>query len=136
MNPQSQPPSDSAPEPDGTQGASWPEAVAAVRAFVAAREWAPFHDPKNLAMALASEAGELLAELRWVDNSDADRVCADPAKHVRVADELADVLIVALLLADRLGVDAPDVIRRKLAKNALKYPVEGSRGKADPPPPT
>lgn len=116
-----------------TTTTSWTEATEQVRAFMREREWAAFHDPKNLAMALASEAGELVAELRWVPNSDADRACAEPGKRNAVAEELADVVILALVLADRIGVDLPEQVALKLRKNATRYPAEASRGKADPP---
>jgi NTP pyrophosphatase (non-canonical NTP hydrolase) len=101
-----------------------------IRAFVRERDWEQFHDPKNLAMAVASEAGELCAELRWVPSADADAWCRDPARRERVADEVADVLITTLMLADRAGLDVAAVVRAKLAKNRAKYPAERVRGRA------
>ncbi len=103
----------------------------AIRTFVAEREWEPFHDPKNLAMAVASEAGELAAELRWVKNDESDAWCRVPEQHARLSDEIADVLITTLMLAERADVDVIAAIERKMAKNALKYPVERARGRAD-----
>lgn len=103
-----------------------------LRAFANERAWGPFHDPKNLAMAVASEAGELLAELRWVRNEESDAHCRGEARE-RVADEVGDVLITTLLLCDRIGLDPIDVVRRKLAKNAAKYPVERTRGRPEAP---
>ncbi len=97
---------------------------ARIRAFVAQRGWEQFHDPKNLAMAVASEAGELAAELRWVSNAEADAFCQDPAARARLADEVADVLITTLMLADRVGLDPVDAMLKKLDKNAQKYPAE------------
>jgi len=108
------------------------ELLAALRAFVAEREWAPFHDPKNLAMAVGSEAGELLQELRWIRSEDADAHCRGPARE-RIADEVGDVLITTLLFCDRIGLDPAEVIRTKMAKNAAKYPAATSRGRADAP---
>jgi NTP pyrophosphatase (non-canonical NTP hydrolase) len=102
-----------------------------IRAFVREREWEPFHDPKNLAMAVASEAGELAAELRWVRSEEADAWAKDPAQRARLADEIADVAITTLMLADRVGLDLPTIMRAKLAKNRAKYPVEQARGRAD-----
>ncbi len=93
-----------------------------IRAFVAERSWEPFHDPKNLAMAVVSEAGELAAELRWIAGEDADAHCQDLEARQRVADEIADVLITTLMLADRIGLDVPTAVFEKLAKNRLKYP--------------
>ena len=106
-----------------------------IRAFVREREWEPFHDPKNLAMAVVSEAGELAAELRWVASSEADAHCADPANRQRVVDEIADVAISLLMLADRVGVDLPTAVHAKLVGIRAKYPVEHSRGRAEPPAP-
>jgi NTP pyrophosphatase (non-canonical NTP hydrolase) len=104
------------------------EVLERIREFVRERDWEQFHDPKNLAMAVASEAGELAAELRWVDNRDADAWCRDPEKLPRVTAEIADVAITLLMLADRVGVDVLAAVRDKLAANALKYPVARVRG--------
>ena len=68
------------------------ELRAELRAFVAARDWQQFHDPKNLAMLVASEAGELLAEYRWVQSDEADAHSRDPATRERIAAEVADVV--------------------------------------------
>lgn len=100
-----------------------------LRAFVAEREWRAFHDPKNLAMAVVSEAGELAQELRWIRNDEADAHCAGPARE-RIADEAADVLITTLLFCDRVGLDPVAEARRKLAKNAAKYPADEVRGRS------
>lgn len=100
-----------------------------IRAFVRAREWEQFHDPKNLAMAVASEAGELAAELRWVPNTESDAWCADPAQRARIADEVGDVAITLLMFADRAGLDLVACMRDKLAKNDAKYPAERVRGR-------
>ncbi|MCS6856297.1 MAG: nucleotide pyrophosphohydrolase [Deltaproteobacteria bacterium] len=101
-----------------------------LRAFVALRGWEPFHDPKNLAMAIASEAGELLSELRWVRNEDADAHCQGPAKS-KVAEEIGDVLITSLLFCDRVGLDPIEVVRQKMQKNAQKYPIPGKPKEGD-----
>ena len=93
-----------------------------VRAFVREREWEPYHDPKNLAMALASEAGELLSELRWVAGEDADAHCRDDATRGAVVDEIADVAICLLMLSDRIGMDLPAAVHDKLRRIRIKYP--------------
>lgn len=93
---------------------------AAIRDFVAERDWAQFHTPENLAKSVVIEAGELLECYQW--NAE-----ADPA-HVQ--DELADVVTYCLLLADRLGMDPDTIILEKLAKNRAKYPVEKARGRS------
>jgi NTP pyrophosphatase (non-canonical NTP hydrolase) len=109
------------------------ELTAALRQFVAARDWRQFHDPKNLSMLVASEAGELVAEYRWVRGDEADARSREPAARARIADEIADVGIALLLLCDRIGLDLGDAIQAKLARNAERYPVEASRGRAERP---
>ena len=86
------------------------------------RDWAQFHNAKDLALALNIEAGELLEAYLWKDSEQAD---VD-----QVAEELADVLAFAFLLADRYGFDVKQIVMEKMARNALKYPVEKSRGSA------
>ncbi|MCB9597434.1 MAG: hypothetical protein H6719_32230 [Sandaracinaceae bacterium] len=98
-------------------------ALEAIRAFVRDRAWEPFHDPKNLAMAVASEAGELVAELRWVASERADEATREPETHARLTDEAADVAITLLMFCDRAGIDLAAAIPRKLDKNALRYPI-------------
>src|SRR2546423_252099 len=95
-----------------------------LREFVRERDWAQFHDPKNLAMLLASEAGELLAEYRWVPNVDADTHSANPQARARIEAEIADVGIALVLLCDRLEIDLPDAVRRKLEVNRRNYPAD------------
>lgn len=107
--------------------------TASLRRFVAEREWQQFHDPKNLAMLLASEAGELVAEYRFVPGDASDAISREPRARARIADEIADVTIAVLLLADRIGLDLARAVEDKIAKNALRYPVEASRGRADRP---
>lgn len=101
-----------------------------LRDFVAERDWSQFHNPKNLAMMLASEAGELLAEYRWITTADADDWSQKPANKDRVAMEAADIAIALLLLSDRIGVDLPSAIARKIELNAQNYPVSTSKGRA------
>lgn len=107
------------------------QTLAMLRAFVAERDWSQFHDPKNLAMAVASEAGELLAEFRWVSNVRADDFASDPDRRTRIEHEIADVGISLLLLCDRTGIDLLDAIERKVELNARNYPVETARAKPD-----
>jgi dCTP diphosphatase len=109
------------------------ELRAELRAFVAARDWQQFHDPKNLAMLVASEAGELLAEYRWVRSEDADAHSREPAARERIAAEVADVGIGLVLLCDRIGMDLVEAMRTKLAKNRVRYPEETARGRAERP---
>ena len=95
-----------------------------IRRFVAERGWEPFHDPKNLAMAVASEAGELCAELRWIASEEADAFAQRDDVRPRLEDEAADVAITLVMFCDRVGIDLERAIEAKLEKNATKYPVE------------
>ena len=104
--------------------------VEELRAFVAERDWRQFHDPKNLAMLLASEAGELLAEYRWIPNDGADAFSHEPEARQRIAAEIGDVGIALLLLCDRTGIDLETAMREKLARNRERYPVELAKGRA------
>jgi len=105
------------------------EVMRELRGFVAEREWEQFHDPKNLAMAVASEAGELLAEYRWVSNTEADTYSMGDEQRRRIAAEAADVGIALLLFCDRISLDLIDAIREKITLNRRNYPVERSRGR-------
>jgi dCTP diphosphatase len=107
--------------------------TAALRQFAADRDWQQFHDPKNLAMLLASEAGELVAEYRWVRGDEADARSREPGPRARIAAEIADVGIALLLLCDRIGLDLTQAMADKLAHNAARYPVDQSRGRAERP---
>lgn len=100
-----------------------------LKGFVAERDWEQFHTPKNLAASVAIEAGELLEQFQWSDPSP-EQVRADAAWGQRVEEELADVALLTLLLAERLGVRLEDAMQRKLAKNAARYPAEEFRGSA------
>jgi dCTP diphosphatase len=104
-----------------------------LRAFVAERDWSQFHDPKNLAMLLASEAGELVAEYRWVRNDMADALSHEPDARQRIANEIGDVGIALMLLCDRTGIDLQTAMREKLVQNRRRYPVELAKGKATRP---
>jgi NTP pyrophosphatase (non-canonical NTP hydrolase) len=100
----------------------------ALRAFAAERDWDQFHSPKNLAAALSVEAAELLEHFQWL-GEDASRSLPAP-KRERVAEEMADVLLYLVRLADKLEVDLVTAAHAKIARNAEKYPVEKSRGSA------
>jgi NTP pyrophosphatase (non-canonical NTP hydrolase) len=99
-----------------------------VAAFAAERDWDQFHNPKNLAMALAGEAGELLEHFQWLTFDQAANLA--PGTKDEVALECADVLLFLLRLADKLDIDLTAAAAKKLELNALKYPIEKSRGKA------
>jgi NTP pyrophosphatase (non-canonical NTP hydrolase) len=97
--------------------------------FVAERDWQQFHSPKNLAMALAAEAAEVMEHFLWIDNETSRAVARDPAQLEQIADEIADVAGVVFALCNALGLDLSDSIARKMSKNVLKYPVEKCRGR-------
>jgi dCTP diphosphatase len=105
------------------------ELRAGMAGFVRDREWEQFHSPKNLAMALAAEAAELMEHFLWVDNEASRAVLNEPGRRDEVADELADVAGVVFALCNALDLDLSDAVSRKMAKNVLKYPVEKCRGR-------
>ena len=96
--------------------------------FAAERDWDQFHNPKNLAMAVAGEAGELVEHFQWLTFEQAASL--PRATRDEVALECADVLLFLLRLCDKLDIDLAQAARKKLALNAKKYPVEKSRGRA------
>lgn len=99
---------------------------ARLREFAHEREWEPFHCPKNLAMALSVEAAELLEPFQWLTAEQSRAL--PPEVLAQVRDELADVLLYLVRLADTLDIDLPRAAAEKMAKNALKYPVDKARG--------
>ena len=108
--------------------ASYEEVRKRLRAFVDERDWDAFHTPKDLAVSLAIEAGELLEVFQWRDLQAGDLT---PEDRRRIAEEVADVVLYAMLLADKTGIDLFDAAARKLEENARKYPADRARGRAD-----
>ena len=111
------------------------ELAVRLRGFAAARAWEQFHTPKNLAMALAGEVGELVAELQWLTPEEAEQVMADQEAAARMRAELADVTIYLVRLADVLGVDLIEAARDKLMESERRYDVETYRGSTRKAPP-
>lgn len=105
----------------------------AVETFASARDWGKFHDPKNLAMALASESGELCAVLRWIRNDESDKAVQVEPLRADLLSEMGDVAVLLILLCRRVGTHLDDVVLQKLEANGLKYPIEKSKGRADVP---
>lgn len=97
--------------------------------FARERDWEQFQSPKNLVMALCGEMGELAECFQWLTEDQSRQLTS--SQRGRVADELADVQLYLILLAARMDMDLAEECRRKLKKNAEKYPVEKSRGRAD-----
>src|SRR3954470_14440014 len=92
-----------------------------VLAFVRERDWEQFHSPKNLSMALAAEAGELMEHFLWVSPEQSRTLAMDPARRAKIADELADVVIYALEFANATGLDLASAIEAKMIANGKKY---------------
>jgi dCTP diphosphatase len=101
---------------------------AQLRDFSAARDWEQFHSPKNLAMALAGEAGEMLEIFQWL--TEAQSRALDPRSLAAARDEVADILLYLVRLADQLGIDPLAEAQRKLGENEKKYPADKARGNA------
>ena len=97
---------------------------ARLRMFAVERDWPPFHSPKNLAMALMVEAAELLELFQWLTTAQSHTFTQDPHDKERAGDEMADVLLYLLQLADHTGVDLNEAVERKLRKNAIKHPAK------------
>ena len=89
--------------------------------FAAARNWEIFHTPKNLAMAVAGEAGELVAEFQWLTPAESERSSLSPEQLKAIGLEIADVQIYLLRLADVLGVNIPDLVREKVTINEDRF---------------
>ena len=114
--------------PDALAADALTELRDAMRRFAAERDWDRFHTPKNLAMALSGEAGELIEHFQWLTAEESASLPA-PVRE-EVALELADVLLHLVRLGDVLGIDLAEAARRKIAINAQRYPVERVRGRA------
>ena len=94
--------------------------------FVAERDWAQFHTPKNLAMAMIVEAAELVEQFQWDTPLESQQL--SPEKREAVAHELADTFVYLLRIAEVLEIDLIDATNKKIELNALKYPVDKARG--------
>jgi len=97
-----------------------------LRTFAEARDWDQFHSPKNLSMALMVEVAELMEHFQWLTEAQSGDL--GDAKKAVVAEELADILLYLVRLADKLDVDLEEAALHKLEKNAVKYPAEQVRG--------
>lgn len=102
------------------------ELTAEIRAFRDARDWLQFHNPKELAVAITAEAGELLQHFVWQSPEQSDRRMVE--RKDAIQSEIADVAILLFELADNAGIDLGTAMRNKLALNEKRYPVESARG--------
>ena len=103
--------------------------IDAVAAFEAERDWHQFHAPKNLAMGIAVETGELLEHFLWLNLDESRDIRRDDAALAQVREEIADVLTYVLMLAQSLEIDLSDAFFAKMKRNAQKYPADKYRGK-------
>ena len=100
-----------------------------VAAFIRERDWEQFHDPKNLSMAIATEAAELMEHFRWVKNDTSRDVVNEPETLKEVSEEIADILAFVLSFANVADIDVTSALRAKMAKNARKYPAHRYKGR-------
>lgn len=100
--------------------------------FVAERDWSQFHSPKNVSMALAIEAAELMEHFQWLTTDASRKLVDDPERLAAVGEEIADVVGYSFALANELGIDLSSTIRAKMVKNAIKYPADQYRGRYGP----
>lgn len=96
--------------------------------FVRERDWEQFHSPKNLSMSIAIEAGELMEHFQWLTVEQSEQL--DPDALQEIAEELADIVLYSLSMANHLQIDLAETVMAKMAKNERKYPKEQVRGKA------
>jgi NTP pyrophosphatase (non-canonical NTP hydrolase) len=94
-----------------------------LRQFSDERNWEPFQTPKNLAMAMMVEAAELVEIFQWLTPEQSSQIAANPAVQQHVGEEIADVIVYLVQIAQRCGVDIPAAIDRKIGLNAVKYPA-------------
>jgi dCTP diphosphatase len=102
----------------------------AIARFTATRDWQQFHSAKNVAMALVSEAAELMAHFRWSEAGQDAAVLADPQSLREIRHEVADVMLLVAEFANVAGIDIAQAVQEKMAINAERYSVEKSRGTA------
>jgi NTP pyrophosphatase (non-canonical NTP hydrolase) len=105
------------------------EITAEIRHFRDERDWKQFHNPKDMAIAISLEAGELLEHFLWIEEGKADERASQ--RRDAIAQEIADIAIFLFELAENLGIDLGSAIRQKLEHNATKYPVHKAKGRSD-----
>ena len=113
----------------GDQHTTIAELKSLVEEFVAQRDWAQFHSPKNLAMAIGVEAGELMDLFRWHSEAQSVQAMQNGKARKQAAEELADVVICALAFANRTGINLAQVVTSKVFKNSKKYPLRKYKGR-------
>ena len=99
--------------------------------FAKERDWEQFHAPKNLSMAIAAEAGELMEHYLWVSSESSAGITSTSEKKAKIAEELADVMIFAFQFANMTSIDISKSVEMKIAKNAAKYPIAKAKGRSE-----
>jgi NTP pyrophosphatase (non-canonical NTP hydrolase) len=97
--------------------------------FIAERDWHSYHDAKNLSMSIAIEAAELMERFQWVRSDELPALLASDAERAKIVDEVADIACYLLSFVNALDIDLSAAVRAKVAKNAVKYPVERFHGR-------
>lgn len=105
-----------------------PSILQEIKQFSEDRDWDQFHSVKNLSMALNIEAAELMELFQWMKEEDSNRAHENPVLMEKLQDEVADVFIYLMRIVSKAGINLEDSVRQKMKKNALKYPVDLSRG--------
>ena len=100
-----------------------------IREFTKERDWDQFHSPKNLSMALIGEAGELIEHFQWLTEEQSSQLSGE--KLNKVSEEIADIQIYLIRLADKLNIDIEKAVEEKIELNKLKYPPDKTRGSAE-----
>jgi len=100
-----------------------------VAAFVAERDWQPFHDPKNLSASIAIEAAELMEHFQWLRSDELGTIGDDAKAMAEIREEVADILAYVLSFAERMNIDLSSALEEKMKKNAVKYPPDKFRGR-------
>jgi len=99
-----------------------------VSKFVQDRDWNKYHNPKDIAVSITIEASELLEVFQWVKDEDLDKTIKEPSKIARLEEELGDVMIYCISLANALNIDIAQAVMKKIEINESKYPVERVKG--------
>lgn len=99
-----------------------------LKQFAKERDWEQFHSPKNLSMALSVEVSELVEHFQWLKEEDSYQ--HEKEKHQAIAEEIADIQMYLILLADQLHVDIASIVKSKIEKNKKRFPIENVKGKA------
>tara|TARA_Y100000310_G_scaffold335662_1_gene418245 strand:- start:100 stop:471 length:372 start_codon:yes stop_codon:yes gene_type:complete len=99
-----------------------------IKEFHVERDWDKFHKPKDLVLALVGEVGELAECYRWLSDDEISRIYETPEKKLKIEEEIADVLVFLLTLADKSNINIVEAVKNKIEKNRLKYPIEKMKG--------